>query len=70
MNYFKLAMQVFNKHKLEFVRIAVNRQKLKQKLILYRNYGQMPDPVEIAVLRKEIKEGTERINNVIKGFLK
>lgn len=63
-------MQVFNKHKLEFVRIAVNRQKLKQKLISYRNYGQMPDPVEIAVLRKQIKEGVKNINKVIGGFLK
>jgi len=69
MNYFKLAMQVFNKHKLEFVRIAVNRQKLKQRLISYRNYGQMPDPVEIAVLRKEIKKETERLNELIRRYI-
>ena len=62
-------MQVFNKHKSDFISLAVKRQKLKQKLILYRNYGQMPDPVEIAVLRKEIKKETERLNELIKGYI-
>lgn len=62
-------MQVFNKHKLEFVSLAVKRQKLKQKLILNRNYGQQIDPVEIAVLRKEIKKETERLNELIRGYI-
>lgn len=69
MNYYKLAMQVFNKHKSDFIRLAVNRQKLKQKLISYRNYGQMSDSVEIAVLRKEIKKETERLNELIRIYL-
>lgn len=69
MNYYKLAMQVFNKHKSDFIRLSVKRQKLKQRLILYRNYGQMPDPVEIAVLRAEIKGETERLNELIRRYI-
>lgn len=61
---------MYNKHKLDFINIAVNRQKLRQKLIMFRNYGQIPDPFEIAVLKKQIKEETERLNNLIKEYLK
>ena len=70
MNYYKLAMKVFNEHKSDFVKLAIRRAKLKQKLIGYRNYGNPPDPVELAVLRKGIKKEEERLNNLIKEFLR
>lgn len=66
MNYYKLAMQVFNKHKSDFVRLAVKRQKLKQRLIIWKNYGTPIDSVEIISLREEIKKETEILNKLIR----
>lgn len=69
MNYFNLAMRVFKKHNIDFVKVAVKKEKLKQ--LLYRKRrGEPIDPVEIAVLRKQIKESVKNINKVIGGFLK
>lgn len=70
MNYCKLAFKVFNEHKLDFVRMALKRQKLKQMYILQRNYGEILDVEEVTILRNEIKKEEERLNKLIGGLLK
>jgi uncharacterized protein YdcH (DUF465 family) len=70
MNYFKLAMQVFKKHNIDFVKIAVKREKLKQKLYAKRRSNELISQDEITQLDTEIKQDIARINELIGGFLK
>jgi len=70
MNYFKLAMRVFKKHNIDFVRVAVKREKLKQMVLSKRKNGEPISQEEIKKLDKEIKEDIARINKTIGEFLK
>lgn len=70
MNYFKLAMRVFKKHNIDFVRVAVKREKLKQMVLSKRKNGEPISQEEIQKLDKEIKEDIARINKIIGEFLK
>lgn len=70
MNYFKLAMRVFKKHNIDFVRVAVKREKLKQMVLSKRKNGEPISQEEIKKLDKEIKEDIARINKIIGDFLK
>lgn len=70
MNYFKLAMRVFKKHNIDFVRVAVKREKLKQMVLSKRKNGEPISQEEIKKLDKEIKEDIARINKIIGEFLK
>ena len=70
MNYFKLAMRVFKKHNIDFVRVAVKREKLKQMVLSKRKNGEPISQEEIKKLNKEMKEDIARINKIIGEFLK
>lgn len=70
MNYFKLSMRVFKKHNIDFVRVAVKREKLKQMVLSKRKNGEPISQEEIKKLDKEIKEDIARINKIIGDFLK
>lgn len=70
MNYFKLAMRVFKKHNIDFVRVAIKREKLKQMVLSKRKNGEPISQEEIKKLDKEIKEDIARINKIIGEFLK
>lgn len=65
MNYYKLAMKVFNEHKSDFVKLAIRRDKLKQKLILQKMWSE-----ELMKEKAEIKKEIKRLNNLIGGLLK
>lgn len=70
MNYCKLAMQVFNKHKMDFIKLAMKREKQKQRIILKRRYNEPISQEEIDKADLEIKQDIARINELIGGFLK
>ncbi len=69
MNYYKLAMTVFKKHNTDFVKLALKREKLKQKLYLKRRCNQQIPEEEIKKLSSEIKKDVSKLNNIIKEFL-
>ena len=64
MNYYRLAMKVFNEHKSDFVKLAIRRDKLKQKLILQKMWSE-----ELRKEQIEIKKEIKRLNNLIKGLI-
>ena len=69
MNYYRLAMKVFKEHKSDFIKLAVKREKQKQRRYMQRhNYDVSPE--EIAKAELEIKAEMEKINKLIGGFLK
>ena len=64
MNYYKLALKVFNEHKSDFVKLAIRRDKLKQKLILQKMWSE-----ELMKEKAEIKKEIKRLNNLIKSLI-
>ena len=69
MNYCKIAMQVFNKHKTDFIKLAMKREKQKQRLILKRRYNEPIPQAEIDKADLEIKHDIQKINQLIQGYL-
>ena len=73
MNYCKVAFKVFTKHNRDFVALALKKEKLKTKLLNVRylkkegvkNYAKE----DIEKLDKEIKKETERLNELIRGYI-